>query len=84
MKAASYPLSDKAAQCHHPADKGAPRGVLLSVDIRLDPQAVAHGGDGALKQLGPLGLGLEETLEGGGRRLSRLLLLLQLWDTNIK
>jgi hypothetical protein len=34
--------------------------------------------------LSPLGLGLEEALEGGGRRLSRLLLPLQLWDTNIK
>jgi hypothetical protein len=59
-------------------DKGVPRGVLLSVGIRLDPQALAHGGDGVLEQLGLLGRGLEETLEGGGRRLSRLLLLLQL------
>jgi hypothetical protein len=84
MKAASYPLSDKVAQRHHPADKGVPWGVLLSVGIRLDLQAVAHGGDGALEQLGPLGLGLKETLEGGSRRLSRPLLLLQLWDTNIK
>jgi hypothetical protein len=34
--------------------------------------------------LSPLGLGLEEALEGVGRRLSYLLLLLQLWNTSIK
>jgi hypothetical protein len=63
MKATSYPLSDKVAQRHHPADEGVPRGILLSVGVRLDSQAVAHGGNGALKQLSPLGLALEEILE---------------------
>jgi hypothetical protein len=63
MKAAPYPLSDKAAQRHHSANEGVPRGILLSVGVGLDPQAIAHGGDGALKQLSPLGLGLEEILE---------------------
>jgi hypothetical protein len=63
MKAAPYPLSDKAAQRHHPTDEGVPRGVLLSVSVGLDPQAVTYGGDGALKQLSPLGLDLEEILE---------------------
>jgi hypothetical protein len=84
MKAASYPLSDKATQRHHPADERVPRGILLSVSVRLDPQAVTHGGDGAMEQLSPLGLGLEEALEGGGRRLSHLLFLLQFWNTGIK
>jgi hypothetical protein len=78
VKAASYPLLDKAAQRHHPADKGVPRGVLLSIGVGLNPQAVTHGGDHALEQLSPLGLSLEEALEGIGRRLSYLLLLLQL------
>jgi hypothetical protein len=64
--------------------KGVPRGVLLSIGIGLDPQAITHGGDHALEQLSPLGLGLEEALEGVGRRLSYLLLLLQLWNTSIK
>jgi hypothetical protein len=63
MKAASYPLSDKASQRHHPADKGVPRGILPSVGVGLDPQAIAHRGNGALEQLSPLGLGLEEVLE---------------------
>jgi hypothetical protein len=84
MKPASYPLTDEAAQCYHLTDKGVPRGVLLSVDVGLDPQAVAYGGNGALKQLSSLGLGFEEVLERGGHRLSRLLLLLQLWNTSIK
>jgi hypothetical protein len=44
-------------------DKGVPRGVLLSVSIGLDPQAIAYGGDGALKQLSPPSLGFEEVLE---------------------
>jgi hypothetical protein len=39
---------------------------------------VTHGGDRALEQLGPLGLGLEEALEGIGRRLSHPMLSLQL------
>jgi hypothetical protein len=42
MKPASYPLTDEAAQCHHPMDEGVPRGVFLSVGIRLDPQAVTY------------------------------------------
>jgi hypothetical protein len=76
MKAALYPLSDKAAQHHHPVDERVPRGILLSIGVGLDPQAITHGGDGALEQLSPLGLGLKEAMEGGGRRLSCLLLLL--------
>jgi hypothetical protein len=83
MKSASYPLANEAAQRHHPVDEGVPRGVL-SISVRLDPQAIAYGGDGTLKQLSPLGLGLEKVLERGGHRLSRLLLLLQLWNTGIK
>jgi hypothetical protein len=78
MQAALYPLTNEAAQRHHSTDEGVPRGVLLSVGVELDPQAVTYEGNGALKQLSPLGLSLEEVLERGGRRLSRLLLLLQL------
>jgi hypothetical protein len=63
MQAASYPLANKAAQRHHLTDEGVPQGVLLSVGVELDPQAIAYEGDGALKQLNPLGLGLEEVLE---------------------
>jgi hypothetical protein len=62
MQAASYPLTNEATQHHHPMDEGVPRGVLLSVSIGLDPHAIAYGGDGALKQLSPLGLSLEEVL----------------------
>jgi hypothetical protein len=78
MKPASYPLADEAAQRHHLTDEGVPRGIFLGVGIGLDPQAITYIGDGALEQLSPPGLGLEEVLEQGGRRLSRLLLLLQL------
>jgi hypothetical protein len=78
VKAASYPFPDKAAQRHHPADKGVPRGVLLSIGIGLNPQTITHGGDRTLEHLSPLGLGLEEALEGVGRRLSYPLLPLQL------
>jgi hypothetical protein len=84
MQPASYPLVNEAAQRHHPTDEGVPWGVLLGVSIGLDPQAVTYRGDGALKQLSPPGLDLEEVLERGERRLSRLLLLLQLWNISIK
>jgi hypothetical protein len=57
-------------------DKGVPQCVLLGIGIRLDPQAITHRGDSALEQLSPPGLGLEEVLERGGRRLGRMLLLL--------
>jgi hypothetical protein len=83
VKATSYPFPDKVAQRHHPTDKRVPRGVLLSIGIRLDLQAIIHGGDRALEQLSLLGLGLEEALEGVGRRLSYPLLLLQLWNTSV-
>jgi hypothetical protein len=63
MQATSYPLANEATQRHHPTDEGVPRGVLLSVGVRLDPQAIAYRGDGALKQLSLLGLSLEEVLE---------------------
>lgn len=33
-------------------NKGVARRVLLGVDIKVDPQAVAHRGDGASKLLG--------------------------------
>jgi hypothetical protein len=62
MQAASYPLVNEAAQRHHPTDEGVPQGVLLSVGVGLNPQAIAYRGDGSLKQLSPLGLGLEEVL----------------------
>jgi hypothetical protein len=76
MKPASYPLADKVAQRHHPTDEGVPRGVLLGIGIRLDPQAITYRGNSALEQLSLPSLGLEEVLERGGHRLSRLLLLL--------
>jgi hypothetical protein len=63
MKPASYPLTDEAAQRHHPTDEGVPQGVLLGVGIGFDPQTIAYGGNGALKQLSPPGLGFEEVLE---------------------
>jgi hypothetical protein len=63
MEAASYPPMNEATQRHNPTDEGIPWGVLLNVSVGLDPQAIAYGGDGALKQLSPLGLGLEEVLE---------------------
>jgi hypothetical protein len=59
-------------------DEGVPRGDLLSISIGLDPQAITHRGDCTLDKLSSPGLGLEEVLERGGRRLGRLLLLLQL------
>jgi hypothetical protein len=62
-------------------DEGVPRGVFLSVSVGLDPQAVTHGGERALEHLSPLGLDLEEALEGVGRRLSHPLFPLQLWNT---
>jgi hypothetical protein len=63
MQPASYPLADKTAQRHHPTDEGVPRGVLLSIGIELDPEAVTYRGDSTLEQLSPPGLGLEEVLE---------------------
>jgi hypothetical protein len=84
IKPASYTLTDEVAQCHHLTDEGVPRGILLDVGVGFDPQAVAYGGNGALKQLSPPSLGFKEVLERGGRRLSRLPLLLQLWNTSIK
>jgi hypothetical protein len=42
MKPASYPLTDEAAQRHHLTNEGVPRGVLLGIGIRLDPQAVTY------------------------------------------
>jgi hypothetical protein len=56
--------------------KGVPRYVLLSVNIRLDPQVIAHHGDGALEQLVPPDLGLKEGLKRGGSLLGLALLLL--------
>jgi hypothetical protein len=78
MKLASYPLADEAAQRHHPTDEGVPQGVLLGIGIGLNPQSIKYQGNSALEQLSPPSLGLEEVLERGDRRLSRLLLLLQL------
>jgi hypothetical protein len=63
MQPASYPLADEAAQCHHSTDEGVPRGVLLGISIRLNPQVVTHRGDSTLEQLSPPGLGLKEVLE---------------------
>jgi hypothetical protein len=84
MQPASYPLADEAAQRYHLTDEGVPQGVLLGISIRLDPEAITYRGDSALKQLSPPGLSLEEVLEQGGRRLGRLLLLLQLQNVNIE
>jgi hypothetical protein len=78
MQPASYLLTDKAAQRRHPTDKGVPQRILLGIGIGLDPQAITHRGNSTLEQLSLPGLGLEEVLERGGRRLGRLLLLLQL------
>jgi hypothetical protein len=78
MQPASYPLTDEVAQRHHLTDKGVPQCVLLGIGIGLDPQAITHQGNSALEQLSPPGLDLEEVLERGGRRLGRMLLLLQL------
>jgi hypothetical protein len=78
MKPASYPFMDEATQRHHSTDKGVPRCVLLGIGIWLDPQAVTYQGDSTLEQLSSPGLGLEEVLERGGRRLGRMLLLLEL------
>jgi hypothetical protein len=63
MQPASYPLADEAAKRHHPMNKGVPRGVLLGIDIGLNPQAITYRGDSALEQLSPPSLGLEEFLE---------------------
>jgi hypothetical protein len=60
---APHPLVYEVAQRHHPAHKEVPRCVLLVFGIGLDPQVVAHHGDGALEQLVPPGLGLEEGLK---------------------
>jgi hypothetical protein len=67
MKPASYPLTDEAAQCQDSTDEGVPWGVLLGVGIGLNPQAIAYGGNGTLKQLSLPGLSFEEALERGGR-----------------
>jgi hypothetical protein len=67
MEVVPYLLPGKAAQRHHPTGEGVPRNIFPDVSVRLDPQAVTHGGDRALEQLGPLDLGLEEALEGVGR-----------------
>jgi hypothetical protein len=52
--------------------------IFPGVGIGLDPQAVTHGRDRALEQLGPPDLGFEEALEGVGRRLGISILPLQL------
>jgi hypothetical protein len=78
VQRAPYLLVYKVTQCRHLAHKGDPRCVLLGVSIRLDPQAVAHHGDGALEQLVPPDLGLKEGLKRGGSCLGLALLLLQL------
>jgi hypothetical protein len=76
MQPASYLLTDKATQRRHSVNKRVPRRVLLGIGIGLDPQAITHRGDRTLEQLSPPGLGLEEVLERGSRRLGRVLLLL--------
>jgi hypothetical protein len=68
---------DEATQRRHPENKRVPRRVLLGIDIGLDPQAITHRGDSTLEQLSLPRLGLEEVLERFGRRLGRMLLLLQ-------
>jgi hypothetical protein len=78
MQPASYLLVDEATQHRHPTNKRVPWRILLGISIGLDPQAVAHRGDRTLEQLSPPGLGLEEVLERGSRRLGRVFLLLQL------
>jgi hypothetical protein len=78
MEAVPYLLLGKAAQRHHPTDEGVPRNIFPGVGVGLDPQAVTHGGDRALEQLGPPDLGLEEALEGVGRGLGLSVLPLQL------
>jgi hypothetical protein len=44
-------------------NKRVPRRILLSINVELDPQAVAHRGNRTLEQLSPPCLGLEEVLE---------------------
>jgi hypothetical protein len=63
MQPASYLLADKTTQRRHPTNKRVPQRILLGIDVRLDPQAIAHRGDHTLEQLSPLGLGLEEVLQ---------------------
>jgi hypothetical protein len=67
MEVVPYLLPGKAAQRRHPKDEGVPQNIFPGVGVGLDPQAVTHGGDHALEQLGPPGLGFEEALEGVGR-----------------
>jgi hypothetical protein len=78
MQSTSYLLTDKVTQRCHLANKRVPRRVLLSIGFGLDPQAITHRGDRTLEQLSPPGLGLEEVLERGSRRLGHVLLHLQL------
>jgi hypothetical protein len=78
MQPASYLLADEATQRRHPANERVPWRILLGIGIGLNPLAIAHRGDHTLEQLSPPGLGLEEVLERGSRRLGRVLLLLQL------
>jgi hypothetical protein len=71
MEAVPYLLPGEAAQRRHPTDEGIPWNIFPGV-------GVTNGGDRALEQLGPPGLGFEEALEGIGRRLGHPILPLQL------
>jgi hypothetical protein len=63
VQRAPHPLAYKVAQRHHLAHKEVPRCILLIVGIGLNPQFVAHYGDGALEQLVLPDLSLEEGLK---------------------
>jgi hypothetical protein len=78
MEVVPYLLPGKAALCYHPTDEGVPQNIFPGVGIGLDPQAITHGGDRVLEQLGPPDLGFEEALERVGRRLGLSILPLQL------
>jgi hypothetical protein len=77
VEAIPYLLPGKLAQRSHPTDEGVPRNVFSGVGVGLDPQTVTHGGDCALEQLGPPGLGFEEALQGIGGRVGLPVLALQ-------
>jgi hypothetical protein len=81
VKAVPYLLPGKVAQRRHPTDEGVPWSVFSGIGVKLNPQTVTHGGDRALEQLGPLGLGFEEALQGVGGRMGLPVLTLQLWNT---
>jgi hypothetical protein len=49
VQCAPHPLAYEVAQRHHSVHKEVPRHVLLIVSVGLDPQVVAHRGDGALE-----------------------------------